>query len=69
MVWGSDDVLREFIAYRRFIVNRAEDQPAEVLFAYENLVATIRSDLGHKNKDLKRGDVLSLFINDIDQYL
>ena len=29
----------------------------------------IRKDLGHKNRGLKRGDILSLFVNDIDTIL
>lgn len=28
----------------------------------------IRKDMGHKNKGVTKGDLLGLFINDIDKY-
>jgi len=33
------------------------------------LILAIRRDLGHKNSGLKRGDILALFVNDIDKHL
>jgi hypothetical protein len=33
---------------------------------YEALLRAIRRDLGHSDKGLKQGDLLKLFINDLD---
>ena len=39
------------------------------MFIYEDLIRAVRKDLGHKNKDLTKGKLLSLFINDIANYV
>ncbi|MCH7729499.1 MAG: hypothetical protein IH991_23940 [Planctomycetes bacterium] len=40
-----------------------------LMFIYEDLIRAIRRDLGHKNKDLTKGKLLSLFVNDIANYV
>ena len=40
-----------------------------MLFAYEDLLYAVRRDLGHGNRGLKRGDILALFVNDIEEHL
>ena len=71
MVWGSDDVLAAWIKLRRAALNEEElkSNPVKLLLLYEQLILTIRRDLGHKNRNLDTGDVLALFVNDIDQQL
>ena len=71
MVWGSDEVLAAWIKFRRFSTNEAavKANPFQLMFLYEELVYTMRRELGHKNKGLGKGDILALFINDIDKYL
>ena len=49
--------------------NVTAQDPAKSLFVLENMLFAIRRDLGHKNKNLKQGDLLSLFVTDIDQHL
>src|SRR2546421_429502 len=66
-IWGSDGIIRAFSDFR--LASSIIAKPEDILFIYENLLLEIRKDLGHKNRNLKRGMVLSLFINDIDQYL
>jgi hypothetical protein len=70
-VWSSDEVLREFGRFRTHAVQRDEsgDPPDGTMFALEDLMFAIRRDLGYKNTGLKRGDLLRLFINDIDVQL
>lgn len=70
-VWASDGVLAAYVKWRRFITNKAaiEAQPHNVLFLYETLIFAIRQDLGHKNSGLTKGDVLAIFVNDVDTYL
>jgi len=70
MVWGSDEVVEAFGQFRRTsTVPKELQKPIELMFRYEELILAIRKDLGHGNKDIKRGDILSLFVNDIDNYL
>ena len=69
IVWGSDDVLKEYASWRRVATTIAEGNPAFHIFAVERLLLAIRKDVGHKNKNLKQGDLLSIFINDIDSFL
>jgi len=66
-IWGSDGVIRAFSDFR--LASTRVGAPTDILFIYENLLLAIRKDLGHKNRNLKRGMILSLFINDIDEYL
>lgn len=72
MVWGSDSVLKVYSEFRRKYVSLAE-QPSssmiEPMLVLEKLLYAIRSDVGHKNKGLAPGDLLSLFISDIERYL
>ncbi len=70
-VWSSDEVLREFGRFRTLAVQqeKAVNPPDTVMFALEDLMFAIRRDLGYKNAGLRRGDLLRLFINDIDEHL
>lgn len=71
MVWGSDDVLAVWVKWRRLSVSpdAQKQDPFKLLVVYEELIRAIRRDLGHKNKGLARGDILALFVNDIDKHL
>jgi len=71
MVWGSDEVLAAWVKWRRLLINEAamKANPMQSMFLYEELIRAIRRDLGHRNSALAKGDILALFINDIDQYL
>ena len=70
LVWGSDEVLKEYATWRRITTSSvAQENPVFHLFAIERLLFAIRKDVGHKNKNLKQGDLLSIFVNDIDHFL
>lgn len=71
MVWGSDDVLSAWVEWRRANLNeeKIKPDPASTLFAFEKLILVIRKDLGHKNAQIERGDILTIFINDMDKHL
>ena len=66
MVWGSDEVLKAWSQWRRKAGNGGE--PFALMFEYERLILAIRADLGHRNKNLSPGDILGLFVNDIDEH-
>lgn len=71
MVWGSDDVISKWTSYRIGAGKIAENAEfsIESMFQFENLLLAIRKDMGHKDKFIKRGDLLGLFVNDVDKYL
>ena len=64
-IWGSDDVLK---AYSEFKTNAASD-PQQSIFRFEALLLAIRKDLGHRNKDIGKGSILRLFVNDLDEHM
>jgi hypothetical protein len=66
LIWGSDEVVRK---WGRLRVDMAENTGVEGLFWLEELMIEIRRDVGYPTTTLKRGDILRLWVNDIDQYL
>lgn len=66
-VWGSDEVVSLWSNFRRKTVENPHNTK-ENIFEFEKLLLAIRKDTGHKNKNIKQGDLLGLFINDIDKY-
>ena len=61
-LWGSNKVIKKWLKYRRSAMNNNKQ---EILFQMEDIIYEIRKDVGLGNK-LKKGDMLSFFINDID---
>ena len=68
IVWGSDEVVSQWSNYRRKISQNPTDTKTS-MFELERLLLVIRKDAGHKNKNIHQGGLLSLFINDIDNYI
>jgi len=69
IIWASEDVIKSYTQFRG-IANKNEQNPGvDTLFKYEEILQSIRKDLGHKDNKIKRGDILALFINDIDKHL
>ena len=71
IVWGSDDVLKAFREFRTLAMKAKPNSPSatNTLFLFESLLLAMRKDLGHKNKGFQRGNILALWISDIEQYL
>jgi hypothetical protein len=70
ILWGSGRVLADyshFTAEIRTALDEAAQQ--EALFSFEKTLLSLRIDVGHSNRGVKQGDVLRLFITDIDQVL
>lgn len=64
-IWGSDTVLEEWGTFK----TKVGDDPMQAIFMFEDFLFAIRRDLGHKNKNLKRGSILKLFVTDIEDHL
>jgi hypothetical protein len=70
IIWGSDDLIKQWSNYRKRCINVEEgSKNFEIMFDLEKLFLTIRKEIGHKNKDIEKGTILSMFINDIDKYM
>ncbi|HET7231514.1 MAG TPA: hypothetical protein VFJ16_16005 [Longimicrobium sp.] len=67
VIWGSDEVLLAYRAFRRY--SEQPESSAEILFLWERLMLEIRKDLGHQNVGFERGSLLSLWITDIDRVI
>lgn len=71
ILWGSEDTIKSYRAFRTHFMNRPESESSSLkeLELMENLLLAVRKDMGHNNKKLETGDLLSLFINDLEKYL
>lgn len=70
MLWSSNDFVRAYADFRRMLTaaerNKVALPPLETLFAFEDLLMLMRKDMGHDLNGVKRGDLLSFFVNDIE---
>jgi hypothetical protein len=69
IIWGDEDVIRKWLAFRLHSINHKPDSDNHIFFVYEDLLLAIRRDIGQSNFKLKKGDMLKLFINDLDEHL
>ncbi|MCL2568421.1 MAG: hypothetical protein FWE12_03155 [Oscillospiraceae bacterium] len=66
-LYGSNKVVRRWAKYR---ISLASKPPlAESMLQLENILFAIREDLGVKKRGMKKGELLALFINDIEEIL
>ena len=63
VTWGSEPFLRNYVAFKRGIVE-GSGKSDDHLLAFEKVLLEIRRDLGFKNKGLNRGDLLKVFKDD-----
>jgi len=68
ITWGSDDVLKAWSDIKKASYN-PNTNPNYLMFATETLIYAMRKDLGHKNSNLLKGDILSLWFNDVNSVL
>lgn len=59
VAWGSESTIREYVAFWDTIQN---DTNAGLL-RFEKVLLEIRRDIGYKNKNLNRGDLLKVFLD------
>ena len=65
MVWASDEVVSKWSVLRR---DSDERELVINMFMLEDLLTSIRKDLGHPGA-IPKGHLLGLFVNDIREYL
>ena len=66
-LWGSSKAIRLWDEWRLATVGR-QPSASELLFAMEKVLIQLRRDMG-QGRGLKKGDLLKLFINDVDTLL
>jgi hypothetical protein len=65
IIWGSDSVILAYSVFMKKLIKlKGEEGTTELLKLFEKYLFEVRKDLGHKNQDLKEGDILKLFISD-----
>jgi hypothetical protein len=70
LLGASTEMIRAFNDWQRSTVTaQADGNSMSVIFAWEDLLRAIRRDLGHNDADLQRGELLRVFITDIDDHV
>ncbi len=64
-LWGSNRVVKKWLKYRRQSINHGG---TETLILLEDIIYEIRKDVG-LGRRLKQGDMLSFFINDVENLM
>lgn len=62
-LWGSNRVVKKWLKYRKASLEGMS--PEKTLLLLEDIIYEIRKDVGQRKK-LGKGDMLSIFINDIE---
>ena len=65
-LWGSNKVVKKWLRYRKASLENMN--PENSLLLLEDIIYEIRKDVGQR-KRLGKGDVLSIFINDIEKII
>lgn len=65
-LWGSNKVVKKWLKYRKASLENMS--PESSLLLLEDIIYEIRKDVGQRKK-LGKGDVLSIFINDIEEII
>jgi hypothetical protein len=63
LVWASEDVIKAWSNFKQ--ASGDPDQQPNIIFMFEALIQSIRKDLGHIDDNIQKGEILTLFINDI----
>ena len=73
-LWGSDRVVKKWLKYRKASLENMSPESARpktkflMSLTIEDIIYEIRKDVGQRKK-LGKGDMLSIFINDIEKII
>ena len=70
VIWGSHDMIKAFSEFREELVrlfDKHDNAPWAIVACVEDLLIAIRNDLGHKHKNIQRGEILRLYITDLPE--
>lgn len=75
IIWLSDDTLKAYVNWRDKATTLgkegilSKEDNIRSLLEFEKLLLAFRKDIGHKNLNLRKGDILSIFVNDLQEYI
>lgn len=70
LLWSSNDFVHAYNDFRRLSA-RAEKLPdapphVKTLFVFEDMLVVMREGMGHSSEGIRRGELLSFFITNVD---
>jgi hypothetical protein len=68
LIYGPTPVVKQWLAWQRTGIPDDDTDPSALL-TYEQVLFAVRADPGHDNSGLGAGDLLRLYVNDIDEML
>lgn len=73
IIWFPDNILKSYINWKNELIsfsdNNNEKKLKRLILLQEDLMKKFRKDIGHKNKNIIKGEISSLYINDLDKIL
>ncbi len=69
IVWGNVPVIKAYLALKNIRLTSMTRNPQNLIDKFEQLLLTIREDLGQSNKKLEPYDLIRLFIEDVDKMI
>lgn len=63
ILWGGHPVIKQYVALRAFGLKPAPPDP-RIILQFEAVLFAIRRDLGHSNRGLAEGDLVTLILKD-----
>jgi hypothetical protein len=74
IVYGSAEMVQSWSTYRRRYFASPQPPPdpnldPTILLGFEKILSNIRREFNHHDRRLKRGDLLGLFVDDVDTLL
>lgn len=70
MLWGGRETIRAYLSMRQMASDGPKDSSSnlDIIWKFDELLGAIRDELGHSHRGIAKGDLLRLFISDIDSY-
>jgi len=74
ILWLSDKTLKSYANWKALSIKYADlkDKSPEdsitIMLALEQMLLDFRRDIGHKNSGIEKGEILSLFLTDLEKY-
>jgi len=74
ILWLSDKTFKSYVTWKNMSIKfadtevKSEAENIKMLQLFEQLLLDFREDIGHKNKNIQKGDLFSLFITDWEKY-
>jgi len=72
VLYGASGVVLAWITWLRSMPGQeqnTDEADPSLLLRWEKVLLAIRKDLGHSNSDLEPGDLLRIYIYDVDKYV